>query len=413
MDESSFRGVPIRSANARRMKDVERVVCANKTRAVRTFTMFRLDTIRGASVWSVVVQRRVEGREEALPLWYAQLRWPLWEPYPMSWERFYQLEHDGPGRGLAGIQAGVKGARRRERKTPEKNSQKSSCHIQSLKFFAKVAFIPNNKCDIIEEFNHSLKSCENVHASYRDIYYEINTRNVEDGRTETSNTKEQLIEQECRTSRARLSSTSVPHPIPIQVPPNPHSHNPLFNIFRIHTQHKSFQRQPQISSVGFCVILLVPKYPPNTPNRERQGAISPCGNIHRKNTGRYGVFVYKNKSSGFLVQASKQSHLASAPKEQGECFLRSIGGWKDRATGIQDPGKPYYPAGSLVFHAQITQAREKIAANFFEEPRMQQQQQHQPVPVSLRKIFSKDEAFEKNVKIANTMADHKMDFRTI
>ncbi|KOX77638.1 Transcriptional repressor scratch 1 [Melipona quadrifasciata] len=41
------------------------------------------------------------------------------------------------------------------------------------------AFIPNNKCDIIEEFNHSLKSCENVHASYRDIYYEINTRNVE------------------------------------------------------------------------------------------------------------------------------------------------------------------------------------------------------------------------------------------
>ena len=52
------------------------------------------------------MQRRVEGREEALPLWYAQLRWPLWEPYPMSWERFYQLEHDGPGRGLAGIRAG-------------------------------------------------------------------------------------------------------------------------------------------------------------------------------------------------------------------------------------------------------------------------------------------------------------------
>ena len=24
----------------------------------------------------------------------------------MSWERFYQLEHDGPGRGLAGIRAG-------------------------------------------------------------------------------------------------------------------------------------------------------------------------------------------------------------------------------------------------------------------------------------------------------------------
>lgn len=26
--------------------------------------------------------------------------------YPMSWERFYQLEHDGPWRGLAGIRAG-------------------------------------------------------------------------------------------------------------------------------------------------------------------------------------------------------------------------------------------------------------------------------------------------------------------
>ncbi|KAK1122412.1 hypothetical protein K0M31_009635 [Melipona bicolor] len=91
-----------------------------------------------------------------------------------------------------------------------------------------------------------------------------------------------------------------------------------------------------------------------------------------------------------------QYPLAAISTEKTPADTRSIGvfGWKDRATGIQDPGKPYYPAGSLVFHAQITQARGKIAANFFEEPRMQQQQQ--PVPVSLRKIFSKDEAFGIN-----------------
>ena len=106
--------------------------------------------------------------------------------------------------------------------------------------------------------------------------------------------------------------------------------------------------------------ILIPKYPPNTYNRKRQGAISPRGDIHRKSTGKYGVSVYKNKSSGFLVQASKQSHLASAPKKQGECFLSDrVFGRKDRATGIQDPGKPYYPAGSPVFHAQISQARRK------------------------------------------------------
>ena len=73
----------------------------SRERASSSFFFFFFE-----KVWSVVVQRRVEGREEALPLWYAQLRWPLWEPYPMSWERFYQLEHDGPGRGLAGIRAG-------------------------------------------------------------------------------------------------------------------------------------------------------------------------------------------------------------------------------------------------------------------------------------------------------------------
>ena len=62
-----------------------------------------------------------------------------------------------------------------------------------------------------------------------------------------------------------------------------------------------------------------------TYNRKRQGATSPCGDIHRKNTARHGVSVYKNKSSGFLVQASKQSRLVSAPKERGECFLSDRG----------------------------------------------------------------------------------------
>ena len=51
----------------------------------------------------------VEGGEEEeapLPL-ETQAKMAALEAYPMSWERFYQLEHDGPwARGLTGIRAG-------------------------------------------------------------------------------------------------------------------------------------------------------------------------------------------------------------------------------------------------------------------------------------------------------------------
>lgn len=133
--------------------------------------------------------------------------------------------------------------------------------------------------------------------------------------------------------------------------------------------------------------ILIPKYPPNTCNRKRQGAISPRGDIHRKSTGKYGVSVYKNKSSGFLVQASKQSQRRKSRASVFSATGSLVG--RIARLGFRIPVNRIIPLDLPCSTRRSRRRGEKIAANFF-EPRMQQQRQRQ-VPLPLHEIFSKDE----------------------